>query len=461
MRFSIRFTLRWSDGCILAFNFRSMMLLRMRKNRDPFFSTIVSRSLLVLFLGVSAAGAKGPGAGSIGLESLLEHASNHSPLLLTAQARVHVAEARVAGANPFFPSNPVVSGSLGRRSSGGNSGTEFEVSLSQQLEISGARGLRKDAARAQVRMNASAAQEASWLVHVEVHRLFNELLMAKERRAQAERFVAFSESLQNIATRQIEAGEMAPITLLVADAELAQTRALLIEAVQAQDVLDTQLQASIGWSSTRPLRLEGSLPVTRRAPRLASLLELMSKSHPSLKTRRDALVASNSLLQLEQRKVWPKPTVGVSYGQEPSLANQPGAEILLFNLSVPIPLWQRNQGGVARAQALVQVAKNQESQTVIRLKSELGQALVALNAAADRVALYDKSVIPQLEKNLALLQRAFELGEVDLLQVSQTRARLLGASRQYVDARISYYKAAATLEGFVGVDFLAHPKEEK
>ena len=88
----------------------------------------------------------------------------------------------------------------------------------------------------------------------------------------------------------------------------------------------------------------------------------------------------------------------------------------------------------------------------MRLRGDLARAVDALDSAAARVALYDTGIVPHFEEALALLQRAYELGEVDVHEVSQTRQRLLNATAQYIDARVAYYETAAVLEGLVGTE---------
>jgi cobalt-zinc-cadmium efflux system outer membrane protein len=144
--------------------------------------------------------------------------------------------------------------------------------------------------------------------------------------------------------------------------------------------------------------------------------------------------------------------VRFGYGREAGPAPEPDAEVWLLHVLMPIPLWHRNQEARARAEAELQVAGGERDATATRLRGELLQAATALDAAAERVALYETDVVPQLEENLALLQRAYELGEVDVHQVSQTRERLLTATGQYIDALVTYYETAATLEGLVGTE---------
>ena len=386
------------------------------------------------------------------LEQLLVYADSHSPALQTARASVGLAEAGVIGADIVFPANPQLSFGAGGRTIAGTAGFEFEVAVQQQLEIAGEPGLRLDAAEDQQRLSEAAVNEVRWSVHVEVHRLFVDILLVRERLAQAERFVAFAQSMRDIAARQVEAGESSPLILLVADADLAQTREAVIEAQQAGDSLTARLAAVVGWPEATLPDVHGTLPDVRQAPDADSLLAMMAEHHPSLRTRELAVVAGQSRLALEDREAWPEPTVGFSYGREAAPGPEAEADVWLFNLSFPIPLWRTNQEGRARAEAELVVADREREATATRLRSELLQASIALNAAVERVALYETGVVPQLEANLSLLQRAYELGEVDVHQVSQTRERLLTATGQYIDARITYYETAATLEGLVGTE---------
>lgn len=398
---------------------------------------------------------------AVSLSKLLEFAEQNAPALRTAQARVGLADASVTAASPWFSENPELSGSLGARTSDGNSGLEYEIGIAQKLEVAGERGLRKKAARAEAAVAAKSSEEVRWQIHVEVHRLHNELLLLEQRRAQAERFVAFSESLQKIAVGQVKAGESSPLTLLVADADVAETKSSLLDIQQQEATTRTNLAGLVGWPRAEPLAINGTLPGTTRSPDTETLLRLMAKHHPSLQTRNEAVNASRTRLQAERRSAWPKPTVGASYGREPGLAGQPNTDIWLFNISVPLPVWQRNQGGVAKADAELDLALSQQAEVMTRLESDLLATANGLNSAAAQVELYETSVIPQLEKNLLALQRAYQLGEVDLLQVSQTRQRLLEGSKRYLDARIAYFRAAASLEGHVGSEIVPHTKDKQ
>lgn len=386
------------------------------------------------------------------LERLLVYADANSPAIEIARASVGLADAAVVGSRVAFPANPQMSFGAGGRTIEGATGFEFEIAVQQQLEIAGEPRLRLDAAEDRRRLREAAVNEVRWSVHVEVHRLFVDILLVRERLAQAERFVSFARSMRDIAARQVAAGESSPLILLVADADLAQTREAVIEARQVRDSLAARLAAVIGWPLTTLPEVQGTLPEVRPAPDPSTLLVMMAEHHPSLRTRELAVVAGRSRLELQDREAWPEPTVGFSYGREAAPGPEAQADVWLFNLTFPIPLWRTNQEGRARAEAGLLVSDREREATATRLRGDLLQASIALDAAVRRVALYETGVVPQLEANLTLLERAYSLGEVDVHQVSQTRERLLTATGQYIDARITYYETAAALEGLVGTE---------
>lgn len=391
---------------------------------------------------------------SLELEQLLIFADARSPAIQTARARVGLAQAQVEQSKVYFPANPQLGVSVGGRSSGGATGLELEISAQQQLEVAGEQGLRQRAALDQQRLAKASVNEVRWAIHVEVHRVFVHLLLSRERVAQARRFIDFAQSTREIAAKQVEAGELSPVNLVVAEADLAQTRGALIQAQQEQLSLQAQLIALIGWPGSTLPPIKGQLPEVIAPPALPALLAAMAKHHPSLRAREIAVRASYSQLLLQQREAWPEPTVGLSYGREAAVG--PGAgnpnHVWMLSLSVPLPTWQTNQGPRAQAAAEVSIAQRQRDEVATALRAQIIQAALAIDSAMQRVALYQGDIVPRHEQNLQSLKRAYELGEVDIHQVSQTRERLLNATAQYIDARIIYFDAVATLEGLIGAE---------
>ena len=386
------------------------------------------------------------------LEQLLIYADANAPAVQTAEARAGLTDADLLEAQIMFPSNPELGLALGGHSVSGDTGFTFEVELQQQIEIGGQTELRLDAAGDRRLVGEAAVNEVRWAVHVEVHRLFVLILLERERLAHAERFVALAESMRDIAGRQVEAGESSPLILLVADADIAQTQEQVIDAQQGLDALRSRLASVSGWPDAVLPSMDGQLPDVRPVPDIDVLLGLMAEHHPSIRTRELAVSAGRSRVALEEREAWPDPTFGLSYEYDPSIGPEDAGHTWLFHVQFPVPVWRSNEHGQARAQAELEVSDCERDANLSALRAEITEAHIAVNAAIDRVALYATGVVPQLEDNLSLLQLAYELGEVDVHEVSQTRERLLNAMSQYIDALVSYHESTIALESLVGTE---------
>ena len=87
-----------------------------------------------------------------------------------------------------------------------------------------------------------------------------------------------------------------------------------------------------------------------------------------------------------------------------------------------------------------------------QLVSRIERHRTEVIAAARQVQTYGSEILPTFEENLRLIQRAFELGEIDILQVSVARERFLRIQADALDAYRTYFQAVADLEGSIGSD---------
>jgi cobalt-zinc-cadmium efflux system outer membrane protein len=75
------------------------------------------------------------------------------------------------------------------------------------------------------------------------------------------------------------------------------------------------------------------------------------------------------------------------------------------------------------------------------------------------VRTYSSEVVPRFEENLNLLQRAFELGEVDILEVFVARENFLRIQNEALEAYRAYFDAVFdALESMLGACPIAGPR---
>lgn len=387
----------------------------------------------------------------VSLDKILAYADKNAPAARVARQRLKLGDAAVAGASPLLPYNPQLSVGAGPRITSGGTYTDFQASVSQQIEIGGERGLRLDAAERTRHRFETELEEARWGVHRDVHAGFHRALVARERLSAAQRLLEFQENLVDIARRRLRAGDVSPLAVRLAEGELSEARVSSI--AKAQNYLRTRLELGVvaGWPVAHPPTPVGSLQTPRTAPSLAHLLALAEEHQPRLRTLEATLAEARAQAKAADRDGWLEPTVGLQMVREggPSGAAE---TVVMGTLSIPLALFRRNQGARAEAWANSEVVEAEQAAFRTKLGNRIEQHRSAVAAAVQAVEIYGVEILPQFEENLRLIQRAFELGEIDVLQVSVARARFLNIRTDTLDAYSTYFQAFANLEASVGTD---------
>jgi len=382
---------------------------------------------------------------------ILAYAARHAPAFTIARSRLTLGDAELTAAKPLLPDDPEVSLSAGPRFSGGGQALDLEVSIQQQIQLSGERGLRIEAAtRTRRRLEAELAR-VRWRVHRRVHAAYHIAQVARQRSKAAERRLTFAEQLLSIAKRREKAGAISGLQVQVAKGEVAQARQARIAQDNAYRTACLTLAELSGWPAHHPPQPAGPLDTPRAPPPTNRLLKLAQTYHPTLRTLAASIRETQAWVRLADRKAVPKPALGVVYAREGD-ASGAATNIVRGTLSLPIPIWQRNQGERAKARSRLTIARARFEAFKNILRSQVTRAAAAVSASARRIAVYGSKVIPTFERNLTMIRRAFEAGKIDVLQVMVARSRFLEIQRQSLDAHEDYFRAAATLESVVGAE---------
>lgn len=350
----------------------------------------------------------------------------------------------------LLPSNPKLSVALGPRIENHPTGVDVEASLMQQLEIAGERSARRGAAeRLRERTEAELAL-VRWQLQCDIRDTFRRALVEHQRVALAQRVLEFQQDVLGMVERQIAAGEIGPLSLRLAQAEVAQARQVLVASQQGLTSLRLQLSQLTGWPSQTPPLPRGELSPPRVPPSPRTLLELARVHLPKLRALSAHVREAEARVTLADREAWPKPSIGVTYQRESNRAMEGIYNIVLGAISVPIPVFQRNQAARADAQAELEIARAHQLAAGELLAGQIAQAHSELSAAAQRCQAYGGEILPHFEENLRLLARSFELGEIDLLALATARERFLQIQADALGAQHDYWVALSALERRLG-----------
>jgi cobalt-zinc-cadmium efflux system outer membrane protein len=405
-----------------------------------------------LALGPAVSAAQGSAAlpGSVSLPQLLGYAEEHAPLLRVARSQRARARAAHVRAAVLLPSNPELSVAIGPRFERAPTGLDVEASLMQELEISGARSARRDAAARVHERTEAEIEQARWDLTCDVREAFRRALVEDQRVALEHQVLSFQGDVLRVVERQIHAGEIGPLSLRLAQAEVAQSQQLVAAAEQSLYSLRLRLAQLTGWPAQTPPVVQGSLEAPSDPPDLSALVKRAHEHLPQLRASAARAREAEAQLLVADREGWPKPSVGVQYQRESNRAMEGIYNIVMGAVSLPIPVFQTNQAARAEARADLEVTQAEWLAQSQLLSAQIAQARSELVAAAGRMQAYRGEILPHFEENLRLLARSFELGEIDLLALSAARERFLQIQADALHAQREYSIALSALERSIG-----------
>ncbi len=400
-----------------------------------------------------------PQSSEVTLDQVLSYADKHAPQIAVARAGIARAVAAQHAAAPILPSDPVLRFGIGSRRSGSGSELDAEVGLEQEFEVAGQRGLRLRAADATGDLESRRIERVRWRVHLNVHTAFHQALLARERLAFAGELVAFSQRLRDVANKRADAGDISPLQVDVAAGELALAEQELADATARDSSARLRLAELSGWPEETPPRPVGELDEPQQVDDVDALVDIALNHHPELRVHQAAVERASARARVADREIWPNITVGVSLAREKDPADIEEQRVGLITLSVPLPLFRRNAAAKAeaRAEAIGAFATAEATRRIVRVR--VIRAAQVLNSQAERVEAYRQTIVPAFSANMTKLVRAFELGEVDVLEVLVARGRFLELQRKALTTYGDYFEAIATLEAELGRD--VWPDEHK
>lgn len=120
-------------------------------------------------------------------------------------------------------------------------------------------------------------------------------------------------------------------------------------------------------------------------------------------------------------------------------------------LETGIPIFNWNQGGMARADAELERALRQLRAVRQRVGLEVREAAARLKNATEQEAMWRQHILPDLEDSTRRAERAHKAGDIPLLVVLQTNAQLIKSRMREAEATAEIGRARAELERTVGV----------
>jgi len=127
----------------------------------------------------------------------------------------------------------------------------------------------------------------------------------------------------------------------------------------------------------------------------------------------------------------------------------------VIGLSIPIPVFDRNQGNVLESLRRTDKARDELVATEVNLNMELGQAHGRLSKSLIEAELIKTEILPGAQSNYDATTKGFELGKFSFLEVLDAQRTFFQAKSQYLRSLAETYRAATDIDRLLGEPFSA------
>ncbi len=361
------------------------------------------------------------------------------------EARAREAEALQAGLLPNPELDVEVENIGGTGSFGGLDEAETTIQLGQLVELGGKRSTRK-------RVAALDQDLAGWDYEIERIRVFTEtskafvdVLVAQERTKRNQEFVRLAEQVLDVVAERVRAGKVSPIEEVKAKVSLS---ARHIERQRGEDELTVARKTlAAAWGETEPLFQEarGDLERLHEIPPFEVLGERIA-ANPEMARWVVEIERHRTFLDLERAGRFPDVTLsgGVKH------FNPTDDWAFVAGLSVPIPLFNRNQGGTLEAKYRLAKAEEQSRVLRLRVQSALVSAYQRLSSARKEAISLKNEVLPGARGAFEATGEGFRQGKFGYLEVLEAQRTFFEAQARYTDTLGVLQKAVADTESLLG-----------
>jgi outer membrane protein, heavy metal efflux system len=347
-------------------------------------------------------------------------------------------------------------------------GSKFEntlsVGVSQEFLTAGKRGKRRKVADKDIESFDRQVDNSGRLLMEEVKTTFYDLLLAGKKVELAERSIALNSQLLDITKQRFDAGDVPELEMNLARVEVARSEERKAEAERELYPAKARLLALMGSPPDEEARFSGSLEGKPFAKNVGELKGLALANRPDLKALEAENAKGDADVALARAERIPNVTLGVGYVRENSAIDVAGDEVksrdnlIAMKLSIPIPLFDRNQAGIREAAARKGSAENRYAYARLSIEREVELAFARLTAAERSLSIYARDILPQLEENLKLVQEAYRLGEVGLLTVIEEQKKFFEVNDGYLTAQHGRQAALVKLESVTATELAGGEK---
>jgi len=394
---------------------------------------VITGLMILLMIGQNSVAAESEKASDlpkvVTIQQLLQIVREKSPKYAVARSQIEAAEAEVVAAS-VLPNPKITYGRYDQAA--GKVGTQFDgmsqqnVTVEVPVLIAGQRGARKEEAERRVDVSETDVEVQYNQLVRDTWGLFVQLLAGQQRVVVLQEAQQELERLKSIISGKEDAGTASRYDVLRITQELQNLQVRLENAQTEIASTAGKIGVLLGFPDWK-LEASGTLAPIGTPADANTLWQQVENNNPELESARRESVAADAGLERARRERFPVPSLYAGT----AFTDKPYGNAIYTGFSVDLPLFDRGQGGMAKAAAEKNAALLKRELLMASTKQELERALNVLARRRDTLAKFEHDVLEPLPTLKQMAEDAYRLGKSGLLE-------LLDSSRSRIEIKLNH-----------------------
>jgi len=387
--------------------------------------------------------------GTITLRDAVARALINNPKLKAFSLDIRAAEARKLQAG-LLP-NPEIDLEIEEfGGTGGLSGfdsSQTSIQIGQLIELADKRSKRTHLAALEKDLAELDFKSKRLDVMSEVARAFIDVLTAQEQLSLSKELVDLSEKAFSTVAERVRAGQDSPVEETKAKIALSNTR---IEFESAgKELVSARYQLAATWGSSNPgfEKVSGGFYDMSPAPSLEELAGLISQN-PDMARWPAEKERSRAALELEKARA----ASDIKLGGGIQYFDDGDNSAFILGLSIPMPLFDRNQGNIQEAMYMLAKTEEQRKAVETDLRAGLAEASTKLSSSFSEINILKNDVLPLAGSAFDAAGQGYREGKFEYLMVLDSQRTFFEVRARYIEALAGYHKSRADVERLIGRD---------
>lgn len=311
------------------------------------------------------------------------------------------------------------------------------VGVSEIIDVWAKRSARIHAADKGIEHRRLLVEDAVREIAYSVRASFADLVREQLENELAHTMKARYDDTIRISGARFRAGEISEADFRKIELEGMKYQNAVIDADTELDLSRQRLARLCGLGSAGELPGPAYMPnEPRTAPSIAEVTTRALADRPDLRAASQGRELADATLALAKREAYPDVSLGVALTHSGFQVSGDNPNALALTLSLPLPVFDRNQANIARSRNDAKRFDNDVARLELQIRSEVAQSVRHLERASSLLDIYEQGgMLERAERALQVAENSYKAGSVSLIELLESQRTFIETKAQYLRAQ--------------------------